>query len=107
MRKRLAAVAFGAFVLLAWGPSAGAHANLRSSDPAAGATLSSAPSSVTLTFTEPPELSLSQVHVLDTNGRSFERGSAQPVRGDSHSLDVALKPLGRGVYTVTWRVVTN
>ena len=104
---RGAVVALGALALLAWAPSAAAHANLRSSDPAPGATLNSPPASVTLTFTEPPEPSLAQVHVLDTSGNAFEHGAAQPVSGDTDSLRVPLKALTRGVYTVTWRVVSR
>jgi copper transport protein len=102
-----AIVALGFLALVTWGPSAAAHANLRSSDPSSGVTLSSPPSAVTMTFTEPPEPSLAQVHVLDTSGNAFEQGSPQPVKGDDHTLRVALKPLGRGVYTVTWRMVSR
>jgi copper transport protein len=105
---RCAAVALGALVALAWWTAAAsAHANLRSSSPASGAALQSAPAEVTLTFTEPPEPSLAQIHVLDTAGTPFEHGAAGPVAGDPDTLRVAVKPLPRGVYTVTWRVVSR
>jgi len=106
-RRRGALIAIGALVFLAWAPIAGAHANLRTSDPSSGATLTSAPKAVTLIFTEPPEPSLAQVHVLDTNGNAFEQGAPRPVSGDPDGLRVAVKTLTRGVYTVTWRVVSR
>jgi copper transport protein len=103
---RVAFFALLALGLLAWAPAAMAHANLRSSDPAAEATLTTPPQAVTLTFTEPPEPSLAQIHVLDTSGNSVDSGPPQTVPGDSRSLRVRVKALSRGVYTVTWRVVS-
>src|SRR5262245_40309210 len=52
--------------LLLTGPAAGAHAVLRGSDPAAGASVARAPAAVTLRFTEAPDPTLSVVRVLDT-----------------------------------------
>ena len=107
MRRFVAVVALAVGGLFALAPAASAHALLRSSTPSSGATLTTAPSQVTIEFTEAPEPSLSTIHVLDTSGNSYEKGKPQPVPGDSHALRVTLKPLPKGVYTVGWRTVSR
>jgi copper transport protein len=99
----LVAVAAGALFLSA--PAAWAHAGLSSSDPAAGATVPTAPPQVTMTFTETPDPSLSVVHVLDTSGTSVESGPV--IASGPDELSVPLPPdLPDGTYTVSWRVVS-
>ena len=89
------------------GPAA-AHANLAGSDPAADALLDHAPAAVTMTFTEPPDPKLSLVHVLDVNGMPVEAGAVEQVPGHDDELQVALPAdLPDGVYTVSWRVVSE
>jgi putative copper export protein/methionine-rich copper-binding protein CopC len=92
--------------LLASGPAVGAHALLRDSDPADGASLDRAPRQVLLTFTERPEPQLSTVHVLDTAGRQVEAAKAAPVAGQPLQLVVPLGELPDGTYTVSWRVLS-
>lgn len=102
--------AFAALVVLgglAIAPRAGAHALLRQADPVNGATLSRPPQSVTLTFTEDPEPSLSSIRVLTASGLQVSRGPVQSVPGRPSTLRVALGPLATGVYTVTWRTVSR
>ena len=82
------------------------HALLRSSDPAANATLATAPRAITLTFTEPPDPKLSSVQVLDATGASHASGPATPVAAGSSTLSVPVGPLPDGVYTVAWRTVS-
>jgi copper transport protein len=86
---------------------AGAHALLRDSTPAGGASLDRAPRQVVLTFTERPEPRLSTVHVLDTAGRRVEAGAAAPVDGNPLQLRVPLGDLADGTYTVSWRTVSR
>ena len=83
-----------------------AHAGLILSDPVAGAALGDTPTAIRLTFSEQPEASLSVIHVLDASGAQHQVGPAEPVTGDPNSLTVRVHRLGRGVYTVTWRVVS-
>jgi copper transport protein len=97
----------GAAAILAAAPAA-AHAVLRSSDPARGATLDAAPKQVSLTFTEQPDSALSIVRVLNSSGGEVQRGRAKPVPADRLTLAIALREgLGDGVYTVSWRVVSR
>ena len=93
-----------AFLVFGAGPSA-AHAGYESSDPADGAVLDTAPTAVSITFTEPPDLALSSVEVLDAGGSDVAVGP--PVSAGARSLSVPLEEgLPDGAYTVSWRVVS-
>jgi copper transport protein len=106
--RRLVAVALLAGLwLLASGTAAPAHAVLRSSDPADGASLDRPPRQVTLTFTERPEPRLSTVQVLDADGQPVQAGKAEPVPGQPFQLQVPLGALPNGTYTVAWRTVSR
>src|SRR6266498_4061653 len=107
MRRPLAAALLAGLVLLLAAPAASAHALLRSSDPSSGASLGKAPAKVTLTFTEPPDLTLSTVHVLDSSGKAVESGRAKGVPGKPLVLEVPLGQLPNGAYTVSWRTVSR
>lgn len=93
--------------LLASAPAAAAHAALRSSDPADGALLQVAPSAVTLAFTEPPDPKLTVIHVLDASRKQMETGRPEPVSGRRSEIQQDLGALTDGVYTVTWRTVSE
>jgi len=94
-------------VLMLGALPAAAHAALLSTNPPQGAQLSSAPADVTLTFTEEVGLGARAVEVDDTRGQKVNGGPARHVGSDSRTVQVALPPgLGRGSYTVTWRVVS-
>src|SRR5437868_7513119 len=84
-----------------------AHALLASSQPAAGANLSSAPTEVVLTFTEAPDSKLSSIQVLGSTGTSVTTGPATAVAGSPSKLRVGLKGLKPGVYTVAWTTVSS
>lgn len=86
---------------------ASAHAILRLAEPMAGATLGDTPRALRLSFSEKPEASLSIVRVVDTDGAAYQVGQPEPVSGDPLSLVTRIRPLGRGVYTVSWRVVSS
>jgi len=107
MRRAAVVVLLAGVSLLLLSSGASAHALLRSSVPASGAQLDRAPDAVTLVFTEDPEPSLSVIHVLDVSGASFEKGRPQPVPGDRAALRAAVRELPKGVFTVTWRVVSR
>jgi copper transport protein len=103
-RVLLALIGAVAIVLAVSGPS-WAHAGLVSSDPTNGATVPTAPDAITMTFTEPPDISLSVVSVLDSGGNPISVGPPEKV--GATGLRVALPTgLGDGVYTVNWRVVS-
>jgi copper transport protein len=98
------ALACGAVLALASG--VWAHALLVHSDPGAGAVVPASPATITLSFTEAPDPSLSIVHVLDSTGRAVDPHGARAVPGQPQELAVQLGPLPNGVYTVSWRTVS-
>ena len=105
--RAVLAAALAGLWLMAAGSPAGAHALLRDSDPAAGASLDQAPRRVVLSFTERPEAGLSSIQVLDTSGRRVEQGQSAPVQDEPLELAVGLGDLADGTYTVSWRIVSR
>lgn len=104
-RRRGAAAALLSLValLLCAGP-AQAHARLESSDPPAGSVVATAPSSVTLVFTEPIGPGDGAARVYDDHYQPVDSGDAVTVGGTSDRLRVPLQPgLGDGTYVVVWR----
>jgi len=83
-----------------------AHASLESSDPSNGELLETAPDHISMTFTEPPDLSLTTIGVLDDTGVPVPTGPPELVPGSDRELRVRLDPVPDGVYTVTWRTVS-
>jgi copper transport protein len=83
-----------------------AHALLQSSDPAAGSTLGSAPSVITLTYGERPDPQLTSVKVLDSSGADHVAGPIAALGDPPNSIRVPVGPLPDGVYTVSWRTVS-
>src|SRR4030095_13362986 len=107
MRRIIVAVIGAGRLVVVAGQPAAAHALLRRSESASGALLQTAPPKVVVTFTAPPDPSLSIIHVLDAHGKDWEQGRAEPVAGAPLELQVALPALPDGVYTVTWRTVSK
>lgn len=83
-----------------------AHARLRSSEPASGATLGAPPSEVALTFSEAPDVGLTSIKVLDSDGRDVVAGPVVASGSPALTVAVRLGDLGDGVYTVSWRTVS-
>lgn len=82
-----------------------AHNILVHSDPAKGASLSTGPARVTLTFDLPVQNVYSAVSVVGPDKLHYEAAASQ-VSGNSVSVDVS--PLGpAGVYTVGYRIVSE
>jgi len=105
--RAVAAFAIVAALTIVVAGTASAHAGLESSDPASGELLTAAPSSLELAFTEPPDLDLSSISVVDTSGAEIETGELERGRAP-RSLTVSLPDdLGDGVYTVSWTVVST
>jgi copper transport protein len=107
LRRTLTIAALVAMAVALMAGPAFAHAELLSSDPKDGAMLASAPTHVTLTFSEPVDAGLSLVKVLDTSGADVHSGPAVAVSGNARELSVSLPAhLPDGVYTVNWRAVS-
>ncbi len=100
----------GAFVLtvagvLALAGPASAHAALKSSSPAEGASLAAAPSKVELTFEEPVTLQPDPIAVTGPDGAKWT--VAAPAVTDA-VISAAVTPSGpAGAYTLTYKVVSD
>jgi len=105
-RRAALAVLLALSVIAAGSAGVAAHALLLSSVPAANAVLAVAPTSVTLTFTEPPDPHVSSVRVLDVAGAVHTTGPAVTGSGGPNTLTAPVGPLPVGVYTVAWRTVS-
>jgi methionine-rich copper-binding protein CopC len=83
--------------------AASAHAHLEHSVPAVGSTVTTAPQDVTLTFTQNLEAAFSGVEVTDPSGARVDQG--EPKIG-GNTMQVGLKTLAPGTYTVHWHAVS-
>lgn len=102
--RRLVLLTVGALWLSIGG--AFAHAHLKSSGPAANATVTAPPSQVAIVFTEGVEAALSGIEVTDSSGQRVDDGAAHLVGGDAKHLAVALKPAKAGTVTVKWHATS-
>ncbi len=80
-----------------------AHATLLQTEPPSASQLDDAPNKVLLAFNERVETIFNSIQVFDQDGRRVDAGDAQVV-GDGDTLEIGLKNLGQGQYTVRWRV---
>jgi len=105
-RSTLGAV--GSLLLLLSGAApASAHAQLRSSTPAAGGAVAKAPSEVLVNFSEPLESAFSTVVVRDAVGKRVDKADAHLDPNDRKTMHVSLPPLVNGIYIVEWRALTT
>jgi methionine-rich copper-binding protein CopC len=95
-------IALSALLLAAGIAAASAHAMLDHASPAVGSTVASAPSRVTLTFTEPVEGAFSGATVSNASGQRVDTGA----RASGTTLQISLKPLPPGAYKVNWHVLS-
>jgi putative copper export protein/methionine-rich copper-binding protein CopC len=87
--------------------TAGAHALPQSAIPPEGAEVQTAPKVVEITFGEIPDPRLSTITLINSSGVNVDAGSTVVVPGHPLELEVALKSIGNGVYTVTWKTVSE
>lgn len=94
-----------AVALVATSGAAFAHAHLKSSTPATGATVSAAPE-VAISFSEALEPRFSTIAVTDPAGARVDEADLHVVGDDAKKLAVTLKPLPPGLYTVIWHATS-
>lgn len=96
------------FALLATAVAAApawAHAFLKRSEPAVGATVPP-PTQVSIWYTEEVEPAFSRIDVTDAAGRRVDEGGTRLDPANHELLHVAVKKLPPGRYKVTWHVVS-
>jgi len=97
------ALTAGLAVLVA--PSASAHDQLVSTDPADGSTVDVAPDHVTLTFEDPAVAIGTVIEVVGPDGSVVSSGAPQLVDSDVTQA-ITAQDLPAGKYAVTWRVTS-
>lgn len=80
-----------------------AHAFLDHASPLVGSTVATAPSELTLSFTQNLEPSFSTVQVTGPNGQRVDAGKPQ-ISGNT--MHIAIRAAGAGTYHVHWRALS-
>ena len=107
MRLAVSATALGLLGIVLSAAPASAHAALESTTPAQGSQVSTAPSSVSLTFSEAVGINPQSVEVLDPSGHRVDKGDPHNPGGQPATVTVDLKAgLPKASYTVVWHVVS-
>ena len=109
MRGRTLAIAvsLAGTVVFALPLTASAHALPQSAIPPEGAEVQTAPAFVEITFGEEPDPHLSSITVVNSSGLSVDAGPTVAVQGHPLELEVPIEHVGSGVYTVTWKTVSE
>lgn len=105
--RALLAVVVSLGALAVFAEPTSAHAGLVSSDPADGVTLAAPPDHILLTFSEPPDLTLSGFGMLDASGGELSLRAPTEGAGNREVVLSPIVPLTDGVYTVTFRAVSE
>jgi methionine-rich copper-binding protein CopC len=83
-----------------------AHAEYVSSDPAANAMLTKAPTTITVHFAEQVNPAGSDITVYDIDGNTVSTGAAQVDRADLKTMTVTMKDNKSEIYVVNWHTVS-
>jgi copper transport protein len=102
----VAVVALALALLFGNAPSAGAHATLVGTVPAADGVVDAVPDVVELRFDEPVETTDDAVQVFGPGGDRVDRGSVEAVDGGA-TLRAPVDGDEQGTYTVAWRVTSE
>src|SRR5574341_2579851 len=97
-RGAVAAAAISLVAATAW-----AHASLVRAHPAPNASLIRSPATVQVWFNEELDTHGSKLTVWDEKGEQVDRGDSKVSLDNRAFMEVGLKPLPPGRYTVKWR----
>jgi len=86
---------------------ASAHAVLLRTDPSPQTTVAVQPAALRLVFSEPVEAVFGGVRLFNVDGERVRTGEARHPETTRSELLVPVPTIGRGTYTVTWRVVSD
>ena len=106
MTTRIIAAAFVLVEMLIAPPAVRAHAFLDHSDPAVGSTVPTAPGVLHIWFTQELEPAFSWIQVADKSGAAVNDGPASVDPNNKQEMDIKLKPLHAGTYTVKWHALS-
>ena len=84
-----------------------AHAELVRSVPESNAVLDESPKQVELLLSEPLEANGSNIKVYDSSGQAVDNGDLSVDPSNPERMTVSLPPLPDGIYTVSWRALSQ
>jgi methionine-rich copper-binding protein CopC len=90
--------------LVTFAVSASAHAHLQKSTPDEGSVITTSPSNLLLNFSEAARLTALSIQ---KGGESPQNLKPSPATAAQRQISVPLPPLTPGVYSVSWRVVSD
>ena len=100
---RMPAFATSVLLTLIASTAANAHAFLDHAEPRVGSTVATAPSELSLFYTQNLETAFSAVEVSDANGKRVDLGKPS---FSANVMRVGLKQLSPGTYRVRWHVLS-
>ena len=103
MRRALIGAVVVVLAVLVPAGAASAHAELESSTPADGSVVKTAPTSISLQFSEGVSVRPDGVRVLDASGARVDKSKA---KADGSVITVPVGTLAQGSYLVSWRVIS-
>jgi copper transport protein len=106
VRRFWRALALAGLAGLALAGPAAAHAQLISSSPGAGEVVAEPPTELRLVFSEPVDPAFAGVDLLDADGATVALGIGAPDAADQRLFVAPLPPLGEGLYTANWQVLS-
>jgi hypothetical protein len=96
------------FILVgAWQEVASCHVFPEHAEPEVGATVTVAPTRVSIRFNCALEPTFSTIRVQDSSGKQVDRRDIHIDPSDPTLLEVSLPPLPPGTYRVTWSAVAK
>ncbi len=107
MSKLIRIFGTAAFIGFGLTGAAFAHAHLKSAVPAAGSTVSTAPTELDLGFSEGVNLKFTGIKVTGPGKAAVPLGEAMLMGGDTTLMVPVSGTLGAGVYTVAWHALST
>ena len=106
-QHRVFNVIASAALLVAGATAASAHAELKQAAPLVGGSVTTAPTEVTLNFSERLESTFSSVVVRNAVGKRVDNADGHIDKSDRTIMRASLQPLTPGIYIVEWRALTT
>jgi len=95
-----------AALIVAGASTAWAHAELKQATPAVDGKVQTAPTEVTLKFSERLEPAFTALIVRNAVGKRVDKSNGQIDKADRTVMRSSLEPLSPGIYIVEWRALT-
>jgi len=111
-RRGYKLTAFAAVLLfvgiVAAGAPASLHLALSKAEPAVDSTITTAPSAISLFFTQAPQEGATAIRLVDSREQEVPLAEPKPDASDAKVIRAALTaPLPSGAYQVVWRTVAS